>query len=87
MADVKDNINYPINSERRDPFYSKSKGDVGLSKVPNLSFSELNNAILANVNNQVNEGTIYQLDKSVGKENSLLLSLNLTLPTLIYYLV
>lgn len=68
MADVKDNINYPINSERRDPFYSKSKGDVGLSKVPNLSFSELNNAILANVNNQVNEGTIYQLDKSVGEE-------------------
>jgi hypothetical protein len=68
MADVKDNINYPINSERRDPFYSKSKGDVGLSKVPNLSFSELNNAILANVNNQVNEGTIYQLNKSVGEE-------------------
>ena len=62
MAD----INYPINPERRDPFYSKSKGDIGLSKVPNMSFSELNNAILANVNNQVNEGTIYHLDKKIG---------------------
>jgi hypothetical protein len=37
MAD----INYPINPERRDPFYSKSKGDIGLSKVPNMSFWNL----------------------------------------------
>lgn len=55
--------NLPINPERRDPYKFKIKGDAGLSKTPNMSYTELQNAILANVVSQVNEGTVYNFPK------------------------
>lgn len=55
--------NLPINPERRDPYKFKIKGDAGLSKTPNMSYTELQNAILSNVVSQVNEGTVYNFPK------------------------
>lgn len=52
-------INRPINSEKRDPFYGRSKSEVGLGLVPNMSFEETELAILANVKNTVDEGVSY----------------------------
>lgn len=55
-------INIPINSEKRDPFYGRSKSEIGLGLVQNMSFDTIETAILANVKNTVDEGVAYNYE-------------------------
>lgn len=64
------NNEYPVNPELRDPSYSKNKTDVGLPKVDNLSYTEIQEAILSNVKATINEGTVYNFDKKVSELES-----------------
>lgn len=63
------NNEYPINPELRSPEYSKSKADVGLSRVDNLSYTDIQGAILANVQATINEGSTYYFDKTVSNSD------------------
>lgn len=53
-------INIPINADKRDPFYGRSKSEIGLGLVPNMSYENLQTAILANVKNTVDAGITYK---------------------------
>lgn len=64
------NNEYPVNPELRDPSYSKNKTDIGLPKVDNLSYTEIQEAILSNVKATINEGTVYNFDKKVSELES-----------------
>lgn len=55
-------INIPINSEKRDPFYGRSKSEIGLGLVPNMSFNDVETSILANVKSTVDEGVAYNYE-------------------------
>ena len=55
-------INIPINSEKRDPFYGRSKSEIGLGLVQNMSFDTIETAILANVKSTVDEGVAYNYE-------------------------
>lgn len=55
-------VNIPINSEKRDPFYGRSKSEVGLGLVSNMSFEDIETSILANVKNAVDEGIVYNYE-------------------------
>jgi hypothetical protein len=81
--------NLPINPERRDPSYSKKKGDVGLSNTPNMSFGDIQDTILSNVINKVNEGTIYNFirsDEESLKSNIVKLKPNTSMTTIYFSL-
>lgn len=81
--------NLPINPERRDPSYSKKKGDVGLSNTPNMSFGDIQDTILSNVINKVNEGTIYNFirsDEKSLKSNIVKLKPNTSMTTIYFSL-
>lgn len=67
-----ENINIPINPERRDPLYGRSKADIGLSKVPNMSYNEVETSILANVKNTVDEGVAYNFSRYATSENHII---------------
>lgn len=65
--------NLPINPLRRDPNYSKDKSELGLSKVDNMSFDDIQKSILSNVSYYLNEGINYRfLSTSDNKLYSLL---------------
>lgn len=81
--------NLPINPERRDPSYSKKKGDVGLSNTPNMSFGDIQDTILSNVISKVNEGTIYNFirnDEESLKSNIVKLKPNTSMTTIYFSL-
>lgn len=69
MSLNKNEVNIPINSEKRDPLYGRSKADIGLSKVPNMSFDEVETSILANVKNTVDEGVAYNYSNFASEED------------------
>jgi hypothetical protein len=52
-----------INPERRDPSFLKNKADVGLSKVDNLSASEIQNMIYSSLREEYSRGEIYGQSK------------------------
>lgn len=64
--------NIPINAEKRDPFYGRSKSEVGLGLVPNMSYEDVEMSILANVKATVDEGVAYNYDRYASEENPIL---------------
>lgn len=65
-------INIPINSEKRDPFYGRSKSEIGLGLVQNMSFDTIETAILANVKSTVDEGVAYNYESYASDSDPIL---------------
>ena len=65
-------INIPINSEKRDPFYGRSKSEIGLGLVQNMSFDTIETAILANVKSTVDDGVAYNYESYASDSDPIL---------------
>lgn len=65
-------VNIPINPEKRDPFYGRNKSDIGLSRVSNMGFDDVSRSILANVKNEINEGSSYNFERFATIEEPIL---------------
>lgn len=72
MAINYNEINIPINAEKRDPFYGRSKSEVGLGLTPNMSYQGLQTAILANVRSTIDEGVAYNYSDFANEANPIL---------------
>ena len=62
-------VNLPLNKEKRDPFYGRSKSEIGLGNVQNMSFDSIQTSILANVRSYLNDGITYNYEDYASDSN------------------